>query len=53
MIFINTSISMATESPIDMKEFFVGSKTMDMDVPKYPKGKTKIIFQSVELAERE
>jgi len=47
----NPSISIATESPVDVQEVFVGSETMDGDALKYPKGKAEIRLQRVELAE--
>ena len=51
MLLIKPSISIAVESPVDLKEDFVGSETMDGHSLKYPKGKTEIKLQRVELAE--
>ena len=39
---INPSISINKESPIDIQEVFVGSKTINRDALKYQKGKTKL-----------
>ena len=39
---INTSISMNTESSINIQEVFVSSETIHRDALKYPKGKTKL-----------
>ena len=50
LMLINPSISIAAESPVDVKEVFVGSETMDGDALKYPKGKAEIRLQRVELA---
>ena len=50
LILINPAISIAAESPIDIKEVFVGSETMDGDVLKYPSGEAEIRLQRVELA---
>ena len=51
LILINPSISIAAESPVNVKEVFVSSETMDGDALKYPKGKAEIRLQRVELAE--
>ncbi len=51
LMLINPSISISAESPVDVKEVFVGSETMDGDALKYPKGKAEIRLQRVELAE--
>ena len=51
LMLINPSISIATESPVDVKEVFVGSETMDGDALKYPRGQAEIRLQRVELAE--
>ena len=51
LMLINPSISIATESPVEVQEVFVGSETMDGDALKYPKGKAEIRLQRVELAE--
>ena len=51
LMLINPSISIASESPVDVQEVFVGSKTMDGDDLKYPRGKAEIRLQRVELAE--
>ena len=51
LMLINPSISIAVESPVDVQEVFVGSKTMDGDDIKYPRGKAEIRLQKVELAE--
>ena len=51
LILINPSFSIATESPVDVQEVFVGSETMDGDALKYPKGKAEIRLQRVELSE--
>ena len=51
LMLINPSISIASESPVDVQEVFVGSETMDGDALKYPKGKAEIRLQRVELAE--
>ena len=51
LMLINPSISIAAESPVDVKEVFVGSETMDGDALKYPRGKAEIRLQRVELAE--
>ena len=51
LVIINPSISIASESPVDIHEVFVGSETMDGDALKYPKGKAEIRLQRVELAE--
>ena len=50
LILFNPVISIAAESPIDVKEVFVGSETMDGDALKYPRGKAEIRLQRVELA---
>ena len=49
LILINPTISMAAGSPVDIKEVFVSSETMDGDVLKYPRGKAEIRLQRVEL----
>ena len=51
MLIINPNISLATQSPVDVQEVFVGSETMDGDALKYPKGKAEIRLQRVELSE--
>ena len=51
LMLINPSISIASESPVDVQEVFVGSKTMDGDDLKYPRGKAEMRLQRVELAE--
>ena len=51
LMLINPSISLAAESPVDVKEVFVSSETMDGDALKYPRGKAEIRLQRVELAE--
>ena len=51
LMLINPSISIASESPVDVQEVFVGSKTMDGDDLKYPRGKAEIRLQRVELSE--
>ena len=51
LILINPSISMSADSPVNVKEVFVSSETMDGDALKYPKGKAEIRLQRVELAE--
>ena len=51
LMLINPSISIASESPVDIQEVFVGSETMDGDALKYPKGKAEIRLQKIELAE--
>ena len=51
LMLINPSISFAAESPVDVKEVFVSSETMDGDALKYPRGKAEIRLQRVELAE--
>ena len=51
LMLINPSISLASESPVDLQEVFAGSETMDGDSLKYPKGKAELRLQRVELAE--
>ena len=51
LMLINPSISIASESPVDVQEVFVGSETMEGDALKYPKGKAEIRLHRVELAE--
>ena len=51
LMLINPSISLASESPVDIQEVFVGSETMDGDALKYPKGKAEIRLQRLNLAE--
>ena len=51
MLIVNPNISLATQSPVDVQEVFVGSETMDGDALKYPKGKAEIRLQRVELSE--
>ena len=50
-VLMNPIISIAAQSPVDVQEVFVGSKTMDGDDLKYPRGKAEIRLQRVELAE--
>ena len=50
-MLINPSFSIATESPVDVQEVFVGSETIDGDSLIYPRGKAEIRLQRVELAE--
>ena len=51
LMLINPSISIAAKSPMNVKEIFVSSETMDGDALQYPKGKAEIRLQRVELAE--
>ncbi len=39
---INPSIYINKESPIYIQEVFIGSKTINSDALKYPKGKNKL-----------
>ena len=50
-MLINQSISVAVESPEDLQEVFLGSKTMDGDALKCSKRKAEIKLQIVELSE--
>ncbi len=50
LMLINPSISIASESAVDVQEVFTSSETMDGDVLKYPKGEAEIKLQRVELA---
>ena len=47
---INPSIYINKESPIYIQEVFIGSKTINSDALKYPKGKNKLRLQSLLLA---
>ena len=42
LMLFNPNISIATESPVDGQEVFVGSETMDGDALNYPKGKAEL-----------
>ncbi len=51
LMLINPSISIAAKSPVNVKEVFLGSETMDGDALQYAKGKAEIRLQRVEVAE--